>query len=84
MIRDIDYVRDLLKEKEKKVTTEEDKEKIENFKWILENDKIFFIMDTSTAVGILDFLEVPIDEIKQLYFELLLQIILKGISNILI
>ncbi len=71
MIRDIDYVRDLLKEKEKKVTTEEDKEKIELLKSVLTNDKAFFAIEISTAVGILDFLEVPIDEIKQLYLELI-------------
>lgn len=71
MNKDIEYLRKLLVEKEKTVTTSEDKEKIENLKSILKNDEIFFELSMDIAVGIFDFLGVPQNDMIDLYFKLI-------------
>ena len=67
----IDDLRGLLAKKELKVNTPEDKEKVELLKDLFIDDGIFFKIDIETAFGILDFLEVPEEKIKEVYFSLI-------------
>ena len=71
MSKKIDYVRQLLIEKEENIKDEVDKKKIDNLKCILKEDDIFFKLDISTAIGILSFLGVPESDIKNLYLSLI-------------
>lgn len=52
----IEEVRELVIQKEKTISTELDREKINNLKILLSDDMIFFKLDLKTIVGILDFL----------------------------
>ncbi len=69
-MKKIDYIRKLLEEKEKTITTDLDKEKIENLKFILKEDDAFFKLDLETSLGILSYLGIKEDKLKELYFEL--------------
>lgn len=66
----MNYLRELLKIKENNIQDEKDREKVENLKFLLSKDDVFFNLDISTAVGILAYLGVPEDKIKDMYFEL--------------
>ncbi len=67
---DINYIRVLLKKKVQGELGEEDKEKVENLRAILENNNVFFMLDVDTAIGILYYLGVPEESIKDAYMDL--------------
>lgn len=71
MKKDINYIRELLKKKEKNISDINDKEKIDTLKDLLQDDNIFFKLDLDTAVGILSFLGVPNENIVNLYYEII-------------
>lgn len=67
---DINYIRALLKKKVQGELGEEDKEKVENLRAILENNNVFFMLDVDTTIGILYYLGVPEESIKDAYMDL--------------
>lgn len=67
----MDYLRELLNKKELIATSNEDIEKINVIKDLFNDDAIFFKMDIDTAFGILEFLDVPKEEIKKTYLSLI-------------
>lgn len=67
----MDYLKNLLKLKEEKIVNDLDKKKLENLKFLLEDDLLFFKLDLETALGILEFLEIPEDDIMRIYYELI-------------
>lgn len=69
--QDMNYIRKLLAQKEKGNLTELDKEKVDNLKFILKDDNVFFELSLDVAAGILDFLGVPKDDIMDLYLKLI-------------
>lgn len=64
-------LRKLLLEKEKEATTDEEKNKVEVLKELLEEDDIFFSLDVSAAFGILNFLGIPYDKLESTYYQLI-------------
>ena len=68
---DINFIRRLFEEKALAVSSEEDEEKIDNLKTILQNDNVFFMIDAETAVGILAFLGIREERIKEVYLSLI-------------
>jgi len=67
----MDRIRELLILKEKKVTSKEDKEKVDILKEILKQDDAFFNLTFSAAIGILKFLEIPEEKLKETYLNLI-------------
>ncbi|HBA37662.1 MAG TPA: hypothetical protein DCY94_02975 [Firmicutes bacterium] len=67
---DMKTIRALLTEREKSVSSLEDKTKVDNLKAILREDNIFFMIDVETALGILDFLRIPEENLKEAYLSL--------------
>ncbi len=67
----MDELRKLLLEKEKEATTDEEKNKVEVLKELLEEDDIFFSLDVSAAFGILNFLGIPDDKLESTYYQLI-------------
>jgi len=67
----MNYLRELLSVKENNIKDDVDRVKIENLKFLLSKDDVFFNLDVSTAIGILAYLGVPEDKIKDMYFELI-------------
>ena len=67
----IQELKELLKIKESQNTTELDKEKITNIKFLLEQEKIFFKLEPQTAIGILDYLGIKKENIKEYYLSLI-------------
>ena len=67
----MDELRKLLLEKEKEATTDEEKNKVEVLKELLEEDYIFFSLDVSAAFGILNFLGIPYDKLESTYYQLI-------------
>ena len=67
----MDELRRLLLEKEKEATTDEEKNKVEVLKEVLEEDDIFFSLDVSAAFGILNFLGIPDDKLESTYYQLI-------------
>lgn len=65
----MDELRKLLLEKE--ATTDEEKNKVEVLKELLEEDDIFFSLDVSAAFGILNFLGIPYDKLESTYYQLI-------------
>ena len=67
----IDDIRKLLQKKEQIIESELDKKKIENLKFLLKRDNAFFNMDINVAIGVLAYLGIPKEHIKEVYFELI-------------
>ena len=67
----MDELRRLLLEKEKEAPTDEEKNKVEVLKELLEEDDIFFSLDVSAAFGILNFLVIPYDKLESTYYQLI-------------
>ena len=67
----MDELRKLLLEKEKEATTDEEKNKVEVLKELLEEYDIFFSLDVSAAFGILNFLGIPYDKLESTYYQLI-------------
>ena len=67
----IEELKELLKSKEKEAITYLDKEKINNIKFLLEQEDIFFKLETPTALGILEFLGIKEEEIREYYLSLI-------------
>ena len=67
----MDELRKLLLEKEKEATTDEEKNKVEVLKELLEEDDIFFSLDVIAAFGILNFLGIPYDKLESTYYQLI-------------
>lgn len=57
--------------KGKNLSSSEEISKYELVEKLIDSDDCFFKLDAQTAVGILHFLGVPVNEIKSLYFELI-------------
>ena len=66
----MDYLKELLKQKESVVTSTEDIERIKVIKNLFTDEAIFFKMNIDTAYGILAFLGVPEDKISDTYLSL--------------
>lgn len=71
MSNKIEELKELLKIKETQINTDLDKKKIDNIKFLLEQENIFFRLDTPTTLGILEFLGIEEDEIKNYYLSLI-------------
>ena len=69
----IDELKKILSKKELIITTPEEKEKIAVIKDLFQDEAIFFKLDVETALGILDFLGIPEDRMKELYLRVFLQ-----------
>lgn len=67
---DINYIRKLLADKLQNGIGNKDLEKTENLKIILGNDNVFFMLDAETAVGVLYYLGIPEEKIKEAYLDL--------------
>lgn len=67
----MDYLINLMKEKENKISSLEDKEKLQLVKDTLSVPNCFFNIDISTAIGIMAFLGVPENKMESLYFSLI-------------
>lgn len=67
----IDELKKLLELKEQKIQTDLDKEKVDNLKFLLSQDDIFFKLEPETAVGILDYLGIEEDKIYDYYCSLI-------------
>ncbi len=67
VIKEIDK---LVEEKKSKILTEEEQEKISQIESLLKIKGIFFKLNMDTVIGILDFLEVPHENIKEMYINL--------------
>lgn len=67
----IEELKELLKIKETEVKTDLDKEKINNIKFLLEQEDIFFKLETPTALGILEFLGIKESEMRDYYLSLI-------------
>ncbi len=67
----INDIRKLLDNREKQVLSDIDNEKIKTLKTLLAQDDIFFKLDIDTVVGILMFLQIPEDKVKEVYFSLI-------------
>lgn len=67
----MNYLISLIKEKESKISSSDDKEKLQLVKDTLSVPNCFFKMDISTAIGIMSFLGVPEDKMESLYFSLI-------------
>lgn len=64
-------LKQLLEKKEQEATTKEDKEKVTLIKDLFLDEAIFFKIPAETAVGILHFLGIPDDKIKETYLYLI-------------
>lgn len=67
----MDYIRKLLVKKEQEVNNDLDNQKVQHLKGLLKQDDIFFNIDLATAVGILSFLGIPEDKIRETYMNLI-------------
>ncbi len=68
--REMDHLRELLKQKENEVTSSEDIYKVNRIKELFTDDGIFFKMRIETAYGILSFLGIPKEDIETTYSSL--------------
>lgn len=67
----INDIRKLLDIKEQQILSDSDNEKIKTLKILLAQNNIFFKLDIDTAIGILLFLQIPEDKVKEVYFSLI-------------
>ena len=68
------------KKKKQKELNEEDKKRIDLLEKILSDEGCFLKMPAETAFGILEFLETPDEEAKELYFGLISPEIYKKVT----
>ena len=68
---DLEYIKSLILEKEKKLTSNEERKQINIIKEFIKIPNCFFNIPIESAVGMLDFLGVPEEQIQDLYFELI-------------
>ncbi len=66
----MDKIIELLERKKGKINTDLDLEKYNHIKEIIKHEDIFFYLDMSTVLGILEFLDVEPDERLKLYYSL--------------
>ena len=67
----LQIINDLIEKKRTKVTTDEDKKKLELIEKICKNEKCFFEMKTATSIAILKFFFFPENEVLDYYFKLI-------------
>lgn len=67
----IEELKKLLEVKEQQIETELDRTKVDNLKFLLNQEDIFFKLEPVTAVGILDYLGIPKNEIYEYYLSLI-------------
>lgn len=68
----IEYIRMKFIEKDNMINkTEDDIEKLENLRILLNSDDIFFSLDSDTALGILSYLGIEDENLKKAYFDLI-------------
>ncbi len=70
MDEQITYLYDLLEEKKKNVSTEEEQAKVDQIEALLKIPGIFFKLSLNASIGILDFLGIPRESIKEIYMKL--------------
>lgn len=70
-MKELERIKELLNQKKQKELTDEDKKRIDLLEKILSDEGCFFKMPAETAFGILEFLDTPEEEAKQLYFGLI-------------
>lgn len=66
----MDYLRNLLQKKVNN-SKDDDLKKIELLNEMLSDDEIFMKIDMDTAIGILDYLGVPKEKIRDVYIDLI-------------
>lgn len=64
-------IEQFIKEKELKIVTVEDREKIELIKCIIMEKDWMFKNNLEIIIGMLDFLEVPVEKMEDLYLSLI-------------
>ena len=69
MTEEIEYLFKKLEEKKNEPMV--DKEKLKYAEGLLEIPDVFFKINLTTAAGLLDFLGIPHDEMKELYYKLI-------------
>lgn len=67
----IEELKSLLEIKEKQIESDIDKEKINNIKFLLSQEKIFFKLEAATALGILEYLGIKEECIYEYYLSLI-------------
>lgn len=70
-MKEMVYLKQLLEQKSKVVTTQEDLERIKIIKDFLKEDNCFLKINIESAIGILYFLGIPEDKILE-YYEVLI------------
>lgn len=64
-------IEQLIKEKEMKIVTAKDREKIELIKCIIIEKDWMFKHSLETVIGMLEFLDVPVEKMEDLYLSLI-------------
>lgn len=70
MTKEIEYLMNLIKRKKETELSNEDQEKLTEAESLLQIDGIFFKIDISTALGLLHFIGVPKENLKEMYTKL--------------
>lgn len=70
MEREFNYLKSLIEEKKKANLTQLDSDKLKQAESLLSIEGIFFKVDINTAFGLLNFIGVPKNQIKELYSKL--------------
>lgn len=68
---DLEYIKSLIQEKEKTITDDKEKQLIRIIREFIKVPNCFFNVPIESAIGMLDFLGVPEEQITDLYFELI-------------
>lgn len=71
MTNELQYLYDLLQKKSENYLSDEDKEKLQLAKDILQVPNCFFELEFEAAIGLLAFIGVPEDQIEELYTKLI-------------
>lgn len=70
MEKDLDYLKKLLKQKKNTFLSEEESKKLVEAESLLQIKGIFFKLDIDTAFGLLYFIGIPKENLKEMYLKL--------------
>lgn len=84
MKNDINYLLSLVKEKKQKELSAEEQTKIKEAESLLNIEGLFFKIDINKAIGLMDFIGVPRENIKNLYAKMTSIEAYNSIKNIIL
>ena len=67
----VEKMMELIKEKKAKVTTPEDMEKVDHLEKVLVDSNLYYMISPGVFMGILKFLDVPDEDLENVYFEMI-------------